>query len=94
MLRLFDEYNADRDVNVLTTNLAYGISGTQTLFLGLPYRLSPSGPDRLADLNVLCRRHRPLARRYVGIAHSGRPGGQDLNGPEDTRFVLSTRIHF
>ncbi len=55
VLRLFDEHNLDSDVNVLTTNLAFGISGKQTLFLGLPYRLSPSGGDRLSDLNVLYR---------------------------------------
>ena len=55
VLRLFDEYNADQDINVLTTNLAYGISGKQTLFFGLPYRLSPSGGDRVGDLNVLYR---------------------------------------
>jgi len=55
VLRLFDEYNFNSNVNVLTTNLAYGISGRQTFFLGLPYRLSPSGGNRLKDLRVMYR---------------------------------------
>ncbi len=55
VLRLMDVYNFDRETNALTTNLAYGISGKQTLFFSLPYRSSPSGPDRLGDLNLLYR---------------------------------------
>ena len=75
VVRLFDEYNADRDVNVLTTNLAFGISGTQTLFLGLPYRLSPSGPDRLADLNVLYRHIVWQVDDEIGTSRLGLLGG-------------------
>lgn len=47
--------NTDTDVDVLTTNLAYGISARQTLFFGLPYRLSPAGDDRNGNLSVLYR---------------------------------------
>ncbi len=55
VLRLLDQQNLSQDVNVLTTNLAYGISSKQTLFFGLPYRVSPSGGDRIGDLSVLYR---------------------------------------
>lgn len=55
VLRLFDEQNLSENVNVLTTSLAYGISRKQTLFFGLPYRVSPSGSDRTGDLSVLYR---------------------------------------
>lgn len=55
VLRLFAEHNADIDIDTLTTELAYGISGTQTLFFGLPYRLSPAGGDRTGDLSALYR---------------------------------------
>lgn len=55
VLRLFAERNTDTDVDMLTTELAYGISGTQTLFFGLPYRLSPAGSDRTGDLSALYR---------------------------------------
>ena len=75
VLRLFDEHNASQDVNVLTTNLAYGISGKQTLFLGLPYRLSPSGPDRLSDLNVLYRHVVWQVDDEVGTSRLGLLGG-------------------
>ena len=75
VLRLFDEYNFDRDVNVLTTNLAYGISGKQTLFLALPYRLSPSGGDRLSDLNVLYRHIIRQVDDDAGTSRIGLLGG-------------------
>jgi len=75
VLRLFDEHNLDRDVNVLTTNLAYGISGKQTLFLGLPYRLSPAGPDRLSDLNVLYRHIVWQVDDEIGTSRLGLLGG-------------------
>ena len=55
VLRLFGQHSTDRDVSVLTTSLAYGIARKHTLFLGLPYRVSPSGGDRLGDLSVLYR---------------------------------------
>jgi len=75
VLRLFDEHNLDSDVNVLTTNLAYGISGKQTLFFGLPYRLSPAGPDRLSDLNVLYRHVVWQVDDEVGTSRLGLLGG-------------------
>lgn len=53
--RLFAERNRDTDVDTLTTELAYGLSSTQTLFFGLPYRLSPAGSDRTGDLSALYR---------------------------------------
>ena len=37
-------------------NAAWGLSGKDTLLLGLPYRVSPSGADRLGDFSVLYRR--------------------------------------
>jgi len=75
VLRLFGAYNFDSDVNVLTTNLAYGISGKQTLFLGLPYRLSPSGGNRLSDLNVLYRHVVWQMDDDVGTSRLGFLGG-------------------
>lgn len=55
VLRLFDQQNLSQETNVLTTSLAYGISGKQTLFFALPYRLSPSGGDRTGDVSILYR---------------------------------------
>lgn len=55
VLRLLAERNTDQDVTTLNTNVAYGISHSQALFFGLPYRLSPAGRDQSGDLNVLYR---------------------------------------
>lgn len=49
-------HNTDTNTDVLVTNVAYGLSGKQTLLFGLPYRLSPTGADRTGDLGVLYRR--------------------------------------
>ncbi len=53
--RLLAERNASADVDTVVANLAYGLNARQTLLLGLPYRLSPSGPDRAGDLSILLR---------------------------------------
>lgn len=55
VLRLFDQQNLSQETNVLTTSLAYGISGKQTIFFALPYRLSPSGGERTGDVSILYR---------------------------------------
>jgi len=49
------DYNFDTNTNVLNTSAAYGLSGTQTLLFGFPFRLSPSGDNRLNDFSALYR---------------------------------------
>ncbi|RLA04125.1 MAG: hypothetical protein DRQ45_01525 [Gammaproteobacteria bacterium] len=75
VVRLFGERNQDQDVNVLTTNLAYGITAKQTLFLGLPYRLSPDGGDRLGDVSALYRYTTWQADTMQGTSRLGLLGG-------------------
>ena len=48
--------NIDADHDVAFANAAWGLSGKDTLLLGLPYRVSPSGVDRLGDFSLLYRR--------------------------------------
>lgn len=55
VLRFIDEHVEQTDKNTLTTNLAYGISGTQTLFMQLPYRMNPSGGHRAGDFGLTYR---------------------------------------
>ncbi len=55
VLRSLSEYNDDTDANQLTTNMAFGLDHRQTILLNAPYRLSPSGSDRLGDVSVLYR---------------------------------------
>ena len=45
----------DTGVGVLTTATAYGLGPRQTLFLGIPWRLSPEGGNRQGDLSALYR---------------------------------------
>lgn len=55
VLRFLGVRNIDKDIDTISTNVAYGLSGNQTLFLGLPYRLSPAGNNRRGDLSLLYR---------------------------------------
>ncbi|MCU7959901.1 MAG: hypothetical protein KZQ58_07865 [gamma proteobacterium symbiont of Bathyaustriella thionipta] len=55
VLRLIDEQNTSTDTNIMAANVAYGISGKQALFMGLPYRLSSGDGDRLGDVSLLYR---------------------------------------
>lgn len=78
VLRLFAERNTDQDVDTLTTELAYGLSGNQTLFFGLPYRLSPAGSDRTEDLSALYRHIIWQVDDDVGTSRLGLLGGAIL----------------
>ncbi|WP_202601088.1 MULTISPECIES: hypothetical protein [unclassified Vibrio] len=53
VIRFAYEHNDGTDV--LLANAAYGLSANQAILLGLPYRLSPDGPDRQDDVSVLFR---------------------------------------
>lgn len=53
--RLIAESNKEQSTDYLKANYAYGISSKQTLLLGLPYRLSPSGSDETGNLSALYR---------------------------------------
>ena len=55
VVRALYQRNTNTDTDVLVTNVAYGLSGKQTLLLALPYRLSPSGAERSGDLSALYR---------------------------------------
>jgi hypothetical protein len=55
VIRLTFERANDADTETLITNAAYGFTANQTLLLGMPYRLSPSGNNRQGDVSVLYR---------------------------------------
>ena len=55
VLRFLAVRNIDTNVDVFNTSVAYGLSGNQTLFFGLPYRLKPAGNNRTGDLSLLYR---------------------------------------
>ncbi len=49
-------HNSSTDVSGAITNAAWGLTGKDTLLFGLPYRLSPSGSNRVGDFSLLYRR--------------------------------------
>ena len=55
VLRATVEHNSDTDFSFSTFNAAYGNGPRQTLFLGVPYRLSSGEGDRLGDVSALYR---------------------------------------
>ena len=44
------------DTRSAISNIAWGLTGRDSLLFGLPFRLSPAGPDRTGDLSFLYRR--------------------------------------
>lgn len=75
VLRLFGERNLDQERSVLTTNLAYGVSAKQTLFFGVPYRLSSGAGDRLGDVSGLYRYTAWQVDNLEGTSRLGLLGG-------------------
>lgn len=55
VVRLSFIHADDADTDLLVTSAAWGISASQTLLFGIPYRLSPAGDNRLGDASVLYR---------------------------------------
>lgn len=83
VLRVIDEYNTDTERHVLAANLAYGLSAKQTLFLGLPYRLSSGRGDRLGDRSVLYRQIVWQRDNQQGTSRLGLLGGAVLPTDSD-----------
>lgn len=55
VLRFQNIYENDANVDLFVTSLAYGIDAKQTLLIGMPYRLKPSGDNRQGDISLLYR---------------------------------------
>jgi hypothetical protein len=71
------------DTDTLTTSAAYGISSTQTLLLGMPYRLSPATGNREGDLSVLYRHIVWQKDSLLGINRLGLLGGVIISTDDD-----------
>lgn len=65
------ERNRDAGRETAAASLAYGLSGKQTLLLGVPYRVSPGGGDRWGDVSVL---YRHIVRQIDGPGRTSRLG--------------------
>jgi hypothetical protein len=81
-------HSTDTDVDRLTLGLAHGISGDQTLLLGLPYRVSPAGSNRSGDFSALYRHTVWQQDRVAGTRRVALLGGMLIptSGREDARL--------
>jgi len=95
ILRLQDLENLSNNTNIAIANVAYGLTGKQTLLLGIPYRLSPSGSNRSGDLSVLYRhivwqRDKPDGTNRMGLLVGGLiPTTRISNGGKQVGFVAT-----
>ncbi len=55
VLRFQNIYASKSEVDLFVSSFAYGIDAKQTLLIGMPYRLKPSGDNRQGDLSLLYR---------------------------------------
>ncbi len=88
VLRFQGEHVDDADVTRLISSAAYGLTGRQTLLIGMPYRLSPGGNDQLGDLSVL---YRPIVLQVDAPARTNRLGllgGVVVPGDSDRDFAV------
>ncbi|RKZ79573.1 MAG: hypothetical protein DRQ35_03975, partial [Gammaproteobacteria bacterium] len=63
------------NTDTLITSVAYGFTGKQTLLLGVPYRLSPTGSNRQGDVSALYRHIVWQQDRFSGTDRLGLLGG-------------------
>jgi len=95
VVRFAYEHSHDVDTDVLSANVAYGLSANQTLLLGLPYRLSPGGTDQQGDLSILYRHILWQQDRQSGTSRLGLLGGaiipteSDRDGAFQAGFVFT-----
>lgn len=95
MARFAYEHSHEVDTDVLSASVAYGLSANQSLLLGLPYRLSPSGADRQGDLSLLYRHIVWQQDRQSGTSRLGLLGGvnipteSDRDGAVQAGFVFT-----
>lgn len=61
--------------DILSANVAYGLSAKQTILLGMPYRFSLGGSDQQGDLSVLYRHIMWQQDRRSGTSRLGLLGG-------------------
>ncbi len=75
VLRATVERNDDTHITSSAFSAAYGISARQTLFFGVPYRLSSGEGDRLGDVSVLYRHILSQSDTAIGTDRLGLLGG-------------------
>lgn len=75
VVRFSYEHTKDTNTDFMTTSAAYGLSSDQTLLLGMPYGLSPSGNNQMGDVSILYRHLIWKKDSFSGTKRLGLLGG-------------------
>lgn len=93
VIRISDEYNDQSKINTITTSAGYGISSTQTLFMGIPTQTGVGGG--LGDISILYR-HMVLqldnfsgTNRIAALIGLIEPNATDENTKAQSGFVFT-----
>ncbi|MBL4621241.1 MAG: hypothetical protein JKY89_02475 [Immundisolibacteraceae bacterium] len=94
VVRLTYQRQIATDTEQFVSSLGYGISSHQTLLLGLPYRLSPTGNNRQGDLSLLYRHIVWRADRRSGTDRLGLLAGALLPTETNRDSALQSGLVF
>lgn len=94
VIRLFFEHALEADYDQLTTNIAYGISKNQTLFLSESFRFSGASAQRVGDVSMLYR-HIIWQNDYrTGTNRLGLLGGIIIPTASEREMAIQTGFVF
>lgn len=94
VIRFAYEHLNEINTDILSANVAYGLSANQTILLGIPYRLSPGGSDQQGDLSVLYRHILWQQDRWSGTRRLGLLGGATIPTESDRDGALQAGFVF
>ena len=94
VIRLAFEHIKGSDTDNLITSIAYGLSSNQTLLLGLPYRISPTGNNRQGDISALYRHMTWQQDSQSGTNRLGLLGGFIVPTENDRDAVIQAGFVF
>jgi len=94
VVRLVFKHNQPLNVNQLITQAAYGISDKQTLFLGLPFRLTPKNQQGLGNISILYRHIIWQNDQLSGTSRLGLVGGVRVQTNVNNDIAIQTGFVF
>jgi hypothetical protein len=92
VIRFTLERVRDADSSVLQTSAAYGLDANQTLLLGLPYRVTSGGKDRIGDFSLLYRYIAWRKDSYSGTDRLGLLGGAVVASDSDRDSAIQVGL--
>ena len=90
VLRFQNIYLNDAKVDLFVSSLAYGIDAKQTIMLGLPYRLKPSGGNQQGDVSLFYRYILLQDDRFEGTSRFALLGGTIIPTTSQRDYAIQT----